>query len=403
MSRTLLSYAALRNVPKSVWALGLVSLLMDFSSEMIHALLPIYLVTTLQASMAAVGVIEGIAEATASILKIFSGAVSDWAGRRKPLLLLGYGLAALSKPMFPLAPDVAWITSARLIDRIGKGIRGAPRDALVADVTPEHLRGAAYGLRQALDTVGAFLGPAAAICVMWVTLNDMRQVFWLASVPALFAVSVIIFGVVEPDKEQRPPLPLRLPLHIDELRRLGTNFWRLAAIAAVFSLSRFSEAFLVIKAQTVGMPIMLTPIVLVLMNLFYAGSAYPVGVLADRGGRYKLLMFSAVALIAADAVFSVAQDLPLVLVGIIFWGLHMGFSQGVFAASIADAAPASLRGTAFGVYNLISGLALLGSSFTAGLLWDGVGSWAAFAFSGLCGVLTLLGLFMLWPKQLARG
>ena len=387
------SPSRLRAIPSSVWALGVVSLLMDFSSEMIHALLPIYLVGAMGASMATVGVIEGVAEATACIVKIFSGALSDWFGRRKLLAVIGYGLAALTKPMFPLAPNVAWITAARFIDRVGKGVRGAPRDALVADVTPPPLRGAAFGLRQSLDTVGAFLGPAAAVLVMWLTLDDIRAVFWIAAFPAALAVAVLAFGVREP-VATRPARPARFPLHIEEIRRLGAPFWIVVAVGVVFSLARFSEAFLILKAQAVGLPATLAPLVLVAMNIVYAGASYPVGVFSDRGDRAAPLAAGLVALIAADAALAFAQSLPLVWLGVALWGLHMGLTQGLFAALVADAAPPELRGSAFGVFNLTSGLALLLASAAAGALWDAYGPAAAFSAGAVCASLALAGLLL---------
>ncbi|MBI1980490.1 MAG: MFS transporter, partial [Methylocystis sp.] len=355
----------LRAIPSGVWALGIVSLLMDFSSEMIHALLPIYLVGAMGASMAEVGVIEGVAEATASIVKIFSGALSDWFGRRKQLAIIGYGLAALTKPMFPLAPNIAWVMAARFLDRVGKGIRGAPRDALVADIAPASVRGAAFGLRQSLDTIGAFLGPAVAVAAMWLSANSIPLVFWIATIPAALAVAVLALGVSEP-QSSRPPRPARFPLHIDEIRRLGGPFWMVVAIGVVFSLARFSEAFLILKAGDVGLQEALAPLVLVAMNVVYAGASYPVGAFSDRGDRKTPLMVGLVALVAADAALASAEHMPLVWLGVALWGLHMGLTQGLLAALVADVAPAALRASAFGVFNLMSGVALLVASAGAG-------------------------------------
>ncbi len=385
----------LRAIPSGVWALGIVSLLMDFSSEMIHALLPIYLVGAMGASMAEVGIIEGVAEATASIVKIFSGALSDWFGRRKQLAIIGYGLAALTKPMFPLAPNIVWIMTARFLDRVGKGIRGAPRDALVADLAPASIRGAAYGLRQSLDTVGAFLGPAVAVAVMWLSANSIPLVFWIATIPAALAVAVLCFGVREPEAS-RPPRPARFPLHIDEVRGLGGPFWIVVAIGVVFSLARFSEAFLILKASAVGLPEALAPLVLVAMNVVYAGASYPVGAFSDRGDRKTPLMAGLVALIAADVALASADHMPLVWLGVALWGLHMGLTQGLLAALVADVAPAALRGSAFGAFNLASGVALLLASAGAGALWDAFGPAAAFWAGALCASLALLGLWANW-------
>jgi MFS family permease len=355
-----------------VWALGFVSLLMDISSEMIHALLPIYLVTVLGTSMLTVGVIEGIAEATAAITKIFSGALSDWLQRRKMLAVLGYGLAAFTKPIFPLATTVNWLVAARFIDRIGKGIRGAPRDALVADLSPPHLRGASFGLRQSLDTVGAFLGPLMAIALMGLTGDNFTSVFWIAVIPAFLSFGLIAFAVKEPER----PANLRqvhAPLSRKELANLGGIYWWIVAIAMVFTLARFSEAFLVLRAQSVGLPIYLVPGVLVAMNVVYALSAYPAGVLSDRMARIPVLLTGLGLLIASDVVLAFASGITMVSAGVVLWGLHMGFTQGLLAALVADAAPPELRGTAFGVYNLLSGVALLLASIIAGALWDTVG------------------------------
>lgn len=388
------AFSRLKQIPSSVWALGFVSLLMDFSSEMIHALLPVYLVGALGASMTQIGLIEGVAEATASFVKVFSGALSDWFGQRKLLALIGYGLAALTKPIFPLSPDVVWVASARFLDRVGKGLRGAPRDALVADVTPPPLRGAAFGLRQSLDTVGAFLGPAVAVALMWQTVDDIRAVFWAATIPAGLAVLVLALGVAEP-AETRPRRPARFPLHIGELQSLGGAFWLVVAVATLFSLARFSEAFLVLKAQSAGLPAMLAPLVLVAMNVVYALAAYPVGVFSDRGDRIAPLAAGMVALIAADGVLAGGDNLPMVALGVALWGLHMGLTQGLLAALVADAAPATLRGTAFGVFNLATGAALLVASWTAGVLWDREGDYAAFSAGGFCALAALAGLLAL--------
>ncbi|WP_291298478.1 MFS transporter [Elioraea sp.] len=380
-----------RAIPKPIWALGFVSMLMDMSSEMIHALLPVYLVTVMGASMVTVGVIEGIAEATASIVKIFSGAISDWFGKRKLLAVIGYGLAALTRPIFPLASTVSWLVVARFIDRVGKGIRGAPRDALVADIAPPHLRGASFGLRQSLDTVGAFVGPLAAVGLMWLMSNDFQGVFWVAAIPAILAVGLLLFAVHEPE---RPAglRKVRFPLSLPELRRLGSAYWLVVAVATVFTLARFSEAFLILRAQAVGLPIVLVPMVLVVMNVVYALTAYPAGVLADRFNRLTVLMIGFALLIAADLTLAFSGSLLGVTLGVVLWGLHMGFTQGLLATLVADTAPPELRGTAFGVFNLLGGLALLAASVIAGLLWDQLGAQATFLAGAGLTALALVGL-----------
>jgi len=381
-------------IPRSVWALGFVSLFMDISSEMIHALLPLYMVTVLGTSVVAVGFIEGIAEATASITKVFSGALSDRLGKRKLLTVLGYGLGALTKLVFPMASGLEWLTAARFVDRIGKGIRGAPRDALVADVTPAELRGAAFGLRQTLDTVGAFLGPLLAIVLMWLTASHFQTVFWVAVIPAFVAVYILIAFVREPDAAPAAR-PVRSPLALHELTRLGPAYWRLIGLAMLFTLGRFSEAFLLLRAQDMGLAPLWAPAVLVLMALAYALSAYPAGALSDRVGRRGVLMMGLGLLIAADLLLALLPGWAGLTLGVAAWGLHLGFTQGTFAALIADSAPANLRGTAFGLFNLLTGAALLAASVVAGLLWDGAGFQATFLVgAGLAGA-TLLGVTLL--------
>lgn len=382
--------ATLRAIPRGIWALGFVSMLMDISSEMIHALLPVYMVTVLGASATLVGLIEGIAEATASVTKVFSGALSDWLGRRKWLVAFGYGLAAFTKPVFALAPSLGWLVAARFTDRVGKGIRGSPRDALLADLSPSHLRGASFGLRQALDTAGAFTGPLLAIALMWLTANHFKAVFWIAVVPALLSF-LLVLAVREPARTgaQRPA---RLPLHSAELGRLGRSFWLVIALATVFALARFSEAFLILRAQQVGVPIALVPIVLVVMNVFYSAVSYPAGVAGDRHGRKPILALGMALLIVADVVMAWVPGLVGIGAGVALWGMHMAFTQGVFAAWVADTARAELRGTAFGVFNLVTGGALLLSSLVAGMLWDRLGAPAMFLAGAAVAAAALAGL-----------
>ena len=378
-----------RNIPRSIWALGFVSMFMDISSEMIHALLPIYLVTVLGASMITVGFIEGIAEAATMIVKIFSGALSDWIGRRKALAAFGYGLAAFTKPIFPLAPTVSWLMAARFIDRVGKGIRGAPRDALVADLSPADLRGASFGLRQSLDTVGAFIGPLAAIGLMLLTGNDFTAVFWVAVIPAFLSFGLIVFGVEEPARTARSA---DNRLRLSDAKRFTGTFWAIVTVGAILTLARFSEAFLVLRAQNVGLPIALVPVVLVVMNIAYAFAAYPVGVLSDRLGRDKLLALGIVFLIVADLVLAFGTTIPFLILGVVIWGLHMGFTQGLLATLVADSAPVELRGTAFGVFNFASGIAMLVASVIAGALWDTFGPAATFAVGAVVTAAALGGL-----------
>ena len=380
-----------REIPGSVWALGLVSLFMDLSSEMIHALLPLYLVGVLGVSTLTVGFIEGIAEATASITKIFSGALSDYLGRRKLLAVLGYGLAAFTKPVFPLASGIAWLIAARFIDRIGKGIRGAPRDALVADLTPADLRGTAYGLRQSLDTVGAVVGPFAAIVFMVVLANNFTAVFWIAVVPAFISLAIMIFAVREPEL---PPdsREVHSPFSRAELGRLTTAYWLVVGVAAIFTLARFSEAFLLLRAQSAGLALTFVPIVMVVMNVIYAFSAWPAGALSDRVDRYLVVAVGFAVLILADLVLALGNGVVAVLIGVALWGLHMGLTQGLLAALVADTAPSELRGTAFGMFNLLSGVALLFASILAGALWDVIGPSGTFLTGALITAVALAAL-----------
>ncbi|HZC98206.1 MAG TPA: MFS transporter [Bradyrhizobium sp.] len=392
MTMNLKLASSLRDIPAGVWALGFVSMLMDVSSEMIHALLPIYLVTVLGTSMVTVGLIEGIAEATASITKIFSGALSDWLGKRKMLAVVGYGLAAFTKPVFPLAPSVGWLVGARFLDRVGKGIRGAPRDALVADIAPGDLRGASFGLRQSLDTIGAFLGPLLAIGLMWWTIDDFTVVFWVAVVPAFLALTLIIFAVREPARPQGLR-KVRNPISAAEIRRLGAPYWWVIGIATVFTLARCSEAFLILRAQGAGVPIALVPAVLVVMNVVYALAAYPAGVASDRMNRTTLLMIGLALLIAADLALALLPSIGGVALGVVLWGLHMGFTQGLLATLVADTSPPELRGTAYGFFNLLGGFAMLAASVMAGSLWDAGGPKLTFlAGAGLTSI-ALVGLF----------
>lgn len=389
---------SLARLPTSIWALGFVSLFMDISSEAVHALLPAFLVTVLGASTVTVGIIEGIGEATAAISKLFSGWLSDRLGKRKALTVIGYGLGALSKPLFAIAPTASWVLFARFSDRVGKGVRGAPRDALVGDLAPPGLRGAAYGLRQSLDTVGAFAGPLLAMGLMALFASDFRLVFWLAVIPGLIAVAILVFGV----RESEPKVTAgdtSAPIRFKDLGALGSLFWGVVAVGAVLTLARFSEAFLILRAMDTGLPVALVPAVLIVMNIVYALSAYPMGALSDKADKRVILAGGFVILIIADIVLALAPNFWIVLLGVGLWGLHMGMTQGLLAALVAETSPVAFRGSAFGIFHLVTGIALLAASLIAGVLWDWIGPPATFIAGGAFTAISLVGFVGLVFRQ----
>ncbi|MGI9342446.1 MAG: MFS transporter [Gammaproteobacteria bacterium] len=379
-----------KGIPRGVWALGFVSLFMDISSEMVHSLLPVFFVSVIGLSYTAIGLIEGIAQAIALITKIFSGALSDVLRRRKPLAVVGYGLAAITKPVFALANTAGIVIAARFADRLGKGIRGAPRDALIADITPEEVRGASYGLRQSLDSVGAFVGPGIAIVLMALLANDIRAVFWFALIPAALSVLILIVAVHEPKRDAGDGSP-EAPLHMRDVKQLGGDYWVTVAIGGVLMLAGFSDAFIVLRAQDLGLTLALIPLVFIVMNVVYALAAYPAGILSDRYGRRSLIVAGFLVIIVADVVLALASGIWIVMLGVVLWGLYLGLTQGVLSALVADSAPARLRGTAFGVFNLVSGIAMLLASVIAGWLWDAYGAPAPFIASALFASLALIG------------
>jgi MFS family permease len=386
-----------QGLPATVWALGLTSLFMDISSELIHGLLPLFLVLNLGASAAVLGLVEGIAEATAQISRVFSGWLSDVLGKRKALAVAGYCLAAATKPLFPLASSVGLVLFARFADRVGKGIRAAPRDALIADVTPPASRGAAFGLRQSLDTIGAAVGPLAAIGLMVLFSDDIRTVLWFAVPPALIAVAILVFGVSEPAATQKHD---QVPLKIQEIALLGRPYWLVVGAGAVFTLARFSEAFLVLRAQSRGLAVGLAPAVIAVMSIVFAASAYPAGRIQDKTGARPLLLAGLAALFAADLLLGFGQSLVAIFAGIALWGLHLGLTQGVLAALVATSAPKRLRGTAFGLFGLVTGLFTLLASVLAGMLWVKLGAGATFAAgAGFAAIALLAFLFLKEPTE----
>lgn len=381
-------------IPHSIWALGFVSLFMDISSELVHSLLPLFMVTTLGASVTIVGVIEGIAEATALIVKIFSGTLSDYLKKRKLLTLIGYGMAAITKPLFPLADSIGSVLTARFIDRVGKGIRGAPRDALISDIAPPSIRGACFGLRKSLDTVGAFIGPLLAILFMWLFDNNIREVLWIAVIPAILCVTILIIGVKEPEIPIDATIE-KVPFRIFDIRHVGSDYWHIITIAGTLTLARFSEAFLVLKALDTGISLAFAPMVMVLMNIIFSLAAYPAGMLSDRINHKIILLIGISFLIAADIMLGFAENIGMLAIGIILWGLHMAFTQGLFATMVAQTTPQRLRGTAYGVYNLVCGIAMLLASIIAGILWDQYGPSATFFAGALLTSFSLIGLLYL--------
>jgi MFS family permease len=380
---------SVHRIPAGVWALGMVSLFMDVSSEMVHSLLPVFFVSVIGLSYTSIGVIEGVAQAIALITKMFSGVVSDMVSKRKPLALLGYGLAALTKPVFALASSAGVVVGARFVDRLGKGIRGAPRDALIADITPQEVRGASYGLRQSLDSVGAFVGPLLALLLMALLANDIRGVFWFAMIPAVISVLILLFFVREPARE-RVEGDVSSPLSWRDVRQLDSAYWVTVALGGALTLAGFSEAFLVLRAQDLGLSLGLIPLVFIVMNVVYAFAAYPAGLLSDRLGRSAPIVAGFLAIIVADIVLATASGMWAVMAGVVLWGLYLGLTKGVLAALVADTAPARLRGTAFGLFNLVGGISMLLASVMAGWLWDSYGAPAPFIASAVCASFALL-------------
>ena len=384
-------------IPKTIWMLGFVSLFTDMSSEIVHSLLPLLLATGLGASVTVIGLIEGSAEALVMVTKVFSGYVSDAIGKRKPLVLFGYGLAALVKPIFPIADSIWLFTTARMLDRFGKGVRGAPRDAMVSELTPPEIRGASFGLRQSMDTVGAVLGPLLAVALLWLTTNNIHLVLWVAVIPGFIAVFLLFTFVPEPNSPNKKSA--RLPISREGLKQLGKPFWRVVLVGSLIALARFSEAFLILRASNLNLPLTYIPLVLVVMSIIYAFSAYPAGKLSDRIPRHHLLALGMLLLALACIALAFAKSYWMLFAGISLWGLHMGFSQGILASMVADTANETYRGTAFGVFNLVSGLGLLLASGIAGVLWDHVGPSASFIFGAVISILSVLVVLRFSPAK----
>lgn len=391
-----------RKLPSGIWVLGFVSMFMDISSELVHSLLPIFMVTVLGASMVTIGIIEGVAEGAAAISKVFSGAISDYFGKRKFLAVAGYALSAMTKLIFPLATTIGWVFGARFVDRIGKGLRGAPRDALVADIASPQLRGAAYGLRQSLDSVGAFVGPLLAVVFMIWLANDIKAVLWVAVAPAFLAVFLLIIAVREPEPSEDTAGSTN-HLALADAKRLPLRYWHVVALGAVFTLARFSEAFLILRAQDVGLTFGYVPAIMIVMNVVYSIFAYPAGAAADQLSARTLLVFGLGVLVVADVVLAIAESSWSAFLGAAFWGLHMAFTQGLLSKLVADTAPAELRGTAFGIFNLVNGGALLLASVIAGSLWSAFGASVTFVAGASFATLAAMGLLLYRPDPRATG
>ena len=391
-----------RKLPRGIWVLGFVSMFMDISSELVHSLLPIFMAMVLGASFVTIGIVEGVAEGAAAITKVFSGAISDYFGKRKFLAVVGYALGAMTKPVFPLATTIGWVFGARFVDRIGKGIRDAPRDALVADITPPQLRGAAYGLRQSLDSVGAFVGPLLAVAFMIWLANDIKAVLWVAVVPAFLAVFLLIVALREPESAEYAAGPGN-NLTLIDAKRLPLRYWLVVTLGAVFTLARFSEAFLILRALDVGLAVSYVPAIMIVMNIAYSIFAYPAGVAGDRLSARTLLVFGLWILVTADVVLAIAASPWIAFIGAAFWGLHMAFTQGLLSKLVADTAPVELRGTAFGIFNLVSGGALLLASVIAGSLWSAFGASATFIAGASFAALAAVGLLLYRPNAQATG
>jgi MFS family permease len=350
------------------------------SSAMIYGLLPVFMVRVLGISIASVGLIEGIAEAANSLIKFVSGAASDWIGRRKPLVVFGYTLSAVIKTIFPVAGTASAVLAARVIDRLGKGIRDAPRDAFLADFTAKEIRGEGFGLRLALAVAGFVVGPLIAIGLMKLSGDNFRLVFWIALIPAYLSIVVLLLTVKELPLNHDES-PRRLPIRRGDIAALPAAFWWVIAIAGLLSLARFSQAFLVLKAFEVGVDAAFVPMVLVVMHLVFSVAAYPFGILADHLDRRLQLGIGTVILVSADVVLASASTIWMTALGAALWGLQLGVTQGLLGATIADVAPDRLRGTAFGVYDVAIGVGTFVASAGAGVLWMAGGSSIAFSVS----------------------
>lgn len=369
---------------------------MDLSSEIYHALLPAFITLILGLPATALGAIDGVAEATASFAKLFSGRLSDRSLKRKQWVMAGYGLAALSKPLFPLATSAPALLAARFADRVGKGVRGSPRDAMIADETPPEIRGRAFGLRQALDTAGALLAPLVAIGLMAWLASDIRAVFWIAVIPAGISFLLAWLALREPETHLGP---IKQSPFFHGFRELDSRTKRLLQVGFLFTLARFSESFLILKGIGIGLSEAMSPLTLAIFNLAYVALAYPAGAMSDRMRPANLLALGMLALIAGNLVLAGTGGFTGLVIGTTLWGAHMALTQGIFSRMIADSAPDHLRATSFGAFWFVTGIGSLLASLGAGWMWDRQGSSATFITSAIVAGVALAMLSLLSEEQ----
>ncbi|MBI5682857.1 MAG: MFS transporter [Deltaproteobacteria bacterium] len=357
---------------------------MDISSEMIYPLVPLFLATILGTTKTTIGIIEGVAESTASILKVFSGYLSDKLGRRKLLMGLGYGVSVLSRPIMGLSVSWSQVLAARFIDRLGKGIRTAPRDAIIADSVETNNLGKAFGFHRAMDTVGAVIGPAIAFFLLLIFSNNFRLIFWLSMIPGLIAVALIIFFITE-KRKSRDELAKLPKLTIKDF---DGNFRHYMIVIALFSIGNTSDAFLILRAENLGVDKEYIPVVYLLFNLVYSMSSMPLGILADKIGFRKTIILSFILYAAVYLGFGLADSAYHVLFLFCIYGVFKGMSEGTQRAYLATLSPPERKATAFGIYHMVVGFALLPASIIGGFLWDRIGPHATFFYGALTGILS---------------